>query len=139
MATLTVTSGKSKVGEGVMVGVNVMAGVNVGVGVEVSVGVKVYVGVKVSVGIGVFVHMAAVVVWVVAVMAACSSGEGPQAETRTKRKKISNDFLFIFLNYIAKAPISIWVNALRKSVGLRMIATPRAPEPVEFHEFLTRK
>jgi hypothetical protein len=48
---LTVTSGKSKVGVGVMVGVSVMVGVGVMVGVAVGVGVSVGVGVKVGVGV----------------------------------------------------------------------------------------
>ena len=50
----TVTSGKSKVGEGVIVGVSVIVGVRVIVGVYVSVGVvvDVWVAVEVSVGVG---------------------------------------------------------------------------------------
>ena len=50
---MTVTSGKSKVGVGVMVGVSVIVGVGVFVGVSVMVGVKV--GVGVSVGVAVYV------------------------------------------------------------------------------------
>jgi UDP-3-O-[3-hydroxymyristoyl] glucosamine N-acyltransferase len=56
MPTLTTTSGKSKVGDGVMVGEGVM------VGVEEGVGVNVLVGVKVIVGVGVRVQEAAVAV-----------------------------------------------------------------------------
>jgi hypothetical protein len=55
----TVTSGKSKVGEGVKVNVGVMVGVGVSVGVGVIVGVCV--GVGVSVGVGVIVAVEVVV------------------------------------------------------------------------------
>ena len=50
---ITVTSGKSKVGVGVIVGVGVMEGVRVMVGVEVGVAVFVGVTVGVSVEVGV--------------------------------------------------------------------------------------
>jgi tetrahydrodipicolinate N-succinyltransferase len=73
--------GKSKVGLGVIVGVKVMVGVGVMLGVDVGVDV----GVKVKVGVKVRVHMAAVAVLAVAVMVACCSGEGPQAETAKRR------------------------------------------------------
>lgn len=52
------------------------------VGVSVRVGVKVVVGVSVFVGVDVSVQAAAVAVWIVAVMVACASGEGPHAATR---------------------------------------------------------
>jgi hypothetical protein len=77
---LTVTEGKVKVGVGVMVGEGVMDGVRVNVGVRVIVGVSV--NANVAVGGGVSVHAAAV-----AVMVACISGEGAQAD-RNIRKMI---------------------------------------------------
>jgi hypothetical protein len=97
-----VAFGKLKVGEGVMLGVRVIVEVSVGVNVYVDVGVDVgvCVGVKVNVYVDVFVHMAAVAVWAMAVRVVCSSGEGPQAETRTKMKRTSNDFLFIISTII---------------------------------------
>jgi hypothetical protein len=71
-----------------MVGVKVMVGVAEAVGVEVEVGVDVEVGVKVMVEVGVRVQETAVAVCEVAVMVACSSGEGPHpASTRQAEKK----------------------------------------------------
>ena len=67
------------VGEGVMLGVKVIVGVNVIVAVGVNV--------NVAVGTGVSVHAAAVAVMDVAVMVACFSGDGPQAD-KTSRNKI---------------------------------------------------
>ena len=87
---LTVTLGKAKVGVSVMVGVGVILGVrvNVEVGVIVGVFVGVSVGVNVAVGVGVLVQAAAVAVTAVAVMVACISGDGPQAD-RTSRDSIA--------------------------------------------------
>jgi len=71
---LTVTVGNANVGVAVLMGVKVMVEVNVIVGVIVFVGL----GVIVSVGrdVGISVHEAAVSV-------ACTSGEGPQAASRS--------------------------------------------------------
>ncbi len=63
-----------------------MVGVRVGVGVWVGVGVSVGVGVLVDVGVG--VQAAAVAVWAVAVIAACCSGDGPQADNRIKKHEM---------------------------------------------------
>jgi len=105
----TVTLGKLnvgvgvKVGEGVMVGVEVAVGVKVGVKVSVKVGVEVEVGVKVRVEVGVRVQAAAVAVWEVAVMVACSSGEGPQAESRkTNKSRLMKEACF--MSSIISAP-----------------------------------
>ena len=75
-----------------MVGVSVGVGVRVGVGVSVGVGVGVLVGVLVAVGVG--VQAAAEAVIAVAVMAACCSGEGPQAD-KINIKAMQSSVLFI--------------------------------------------
>ena len=54
----TTTSGRSKVGDGVMLGVRVMVGVLVMVGVAVMVAVAVIVAVRVGLGSGVLVNVA---------------------------------------------------------------------------------
>ena len=80
---LTVTAGKANVGVGVIVGEGVMLGVRVIVGVVVSVAVGEEV--NVAVGVGVSVHAAAVAVMDVAVMVACISGDGPQADRMSRK------------------------------------------------------
>jgi hypothetical protein len=87
---LTVADGNEKVGVAEIVGEGVMVGVRVSVGVKVMVGV----GVNVNVGVGVFVHAAAVAVMDVAVIAVCSSGDGPQ-EVSANRVDTINQTLFI--------------------------------------------
>jgi hypothetical protein len=78
---LTTTSGKSKVGLGVMLGRGVMVGVKLDVGVKVKVGVALAVGVSVGVGVqvtvrvGVTVHEKAVAVSALAVSTAISAGD----------------------------------------------------------------
>jgi len=84
---LTVTDGKVNVGVGVMVAVGVMVGVSVMVAVGVTVGVSVGRGVDVEEGVA--VHAAAVAVMEVAIMVACISGDGPQAD---KRRGKSNKY-----------------------------------------------
>ena len=84
---MTVAAGKVKVAVAAIVGDSVIVAVNAGVAVKVCVAVEVGTEVDVS------VH-AAVVVTAVAVRAACSSAEGPQADIR-RRKRKANRYLLI--------------------------------------------
>lgn len=90
---MTVTAGKVNVGVGVMVGEGVILGVKVTVGVNVIVAVGV--DVNVDVAVDVTVHEAAVAVIALAVMVACISIDGPQAD-RTSKKIIELKTGFIF-------------------------------------------
>ena len=90
---MTVTEGKANVGVGVMVGEGVMLGVKVSVGVDVIVAVGVVVNVNVVVGVA--VHEAAVAVIALAVMVACVSSDGPQADRMSRRNiELKTGFIF---------------------------------------------
>ena len=75
--------------------VGVIVGVSVGVGVRVMVGVGVEVGIVVEVGVTVGVLVAAATVRA-AEVAACSSGEGPQADNKIQNSNKANPRLNLF-------------------------------------------
>jgi hypothetical protein len=79
-------------------GVGVMVGVAERVGEGMMVEVEVGPGVEVTVGEGVVVHNAAVAVIAWSVVAACSSGLSPQADSSIARHSIRMQIAFILFS-----------------------------------------
>ena len=106
-----------------------------------------------AVELDVSVQTAAVAVFSVAVMVAWTEGDGLHAQTRKKTRRIRNDLGCIVFgmsiqgnnilhtsrhfraavqdDYTANLPVSNCPKALCRSVGFRIIAIPRTPEPME--------